>query len=305
MKYERAMVTGGAGFIGSHLVDKLLAKGLTVTSVDNLLTGNKNNLNNARLYPTFHERIMDVRDIKASDLKMIDVIFHQAASKKTICLNNPLEDLSINAGGTLHLALMARDARVKKFIHASTGSVYGELQRTIQMECHPTEPVSYYGISKLAGEQYVKLINPYATIMRYFHVYGPRQDGSEKGGVVSIFATRMIQGFPPVVNGDGLQERSFTYVDDVVNANVFFMENELPGIYNVASGAHINLHTLIEELNDILGTDLKYEIAPPTVGDIRCFNVSNEKLISKGFEFKTFFKEGLRNTVKHIYNTYK
>jgi UDP-glucose 4-epimerase len=286
-------------------VDKLLAKGLTVTSVDNLLTGNKNNLNNARLYPTFHERIMDIRDIKASDLKMIDVIFHQAASKKTICLNYPLEDLSINAGGTLHLAMMARDARVKKFIHASTGSVYGELEREKQYECHPTNPVSYYGISKLAGEQYLKLINPEVTIMRYFHVYGPRQDGSEKGGVVSIFATRMIQGEPPIVNGDGLQERSFTYVDDVVNANIFFMENELPGIYNVATGAHINLLTLIEDLNDILGTDFKPETAPPTNGDIRRFNVSNEKLISKGFEFKTFFKEGLRSTVKQIYGSYK
>jgi nucleoside-diphosphate-sugar epimerase len=305
MKYERALVTGGAGFIGSHLVDNLLRRGMKVISIDNMLTGNKKNLNDARLYPNFTERIMDVREVEASDLKGIDIIFHQAASKKTICLNDPLKDLAINAAGTLKLMLKAKEAGVKKIIHASTGSVYGELGQPVQDEKHSTKPVSYYGISKLAGESYIRLIYPDAVIMRYFHVYGPRQDGGEKGGVVSIFATRMIQGEPPVINGDGLQERSFTYVDDVVNANVFFMENDHSGIYNVASGDHINLLTLVDDLNSILGTDLKPEFIPPTVGDIKYFNVSNKKLTDLGFEFHTFFKEGLRKTVKHIYGEFR
>jgi UDP-glucose 4-epimerase len=248
---------------------------------------------------------MDVREIDAHDLRGVDVIFHQAASKKTICLNNPINDLLINAGGTLNLMLKAKEAKVKRFIHASTGSVYGELKQKVQDETHCTDPVSYYGISKLAGEQYVRLINPEAVVMRYFHVYGPRQDGSEVGGVVSIFATRMIQGQPPMINGDGMQERSFTYVEDVVNANVFFMENDYSGIYNVASGDHINLLTLVDNLNSIIGTELKPQFLPPSIGDIKYFNVSNEKLLSYGFKFQTFFKEGLRNTTKYIFDQYR
>jgi UDP-glucose 4-epimerase len=317
-KYNHALVTGGAGFIGSNLVDALLKKGLKVTSVDNYLTGNAANLREARLSPNFAERNIDVRDITKDHLKLwgIDIIFHQAASKKVVCMNSPYKDLDINAGGTLNMMLSARDAGISKFIHASTGSIYGEVQRhsgenisdgvftRIQNEEYPANPVSYYGISKLAGEQYVRLINKNATVLRYFHVYGPRQDYSERGGVVSIFASRMIKGLPPVIFGDGLQERSFTYVQDVVNANLFFMENELSGIFNVASGEKINLLTLVDHLNDILGTNYIPDFYYATPGDIKYFNVSNDKLKQAGFIFLATFKSGLRCTIDHLYGQF-
>jgi UDP-glucose 4-epimerase len=137
--------------------------------------------------------------------------------------------------------------------------------------------------------------------MRYFHVYGPRQDCSERGGVVSIFISRMLKGLPPIIYGDGFQQRSFTYVGDVVNANLFFMDNDLRGVFNVATGDHISLLTLVEYLNSIMNTDFEPDFQEPTIGDIRYFNVSNEKLIKQGFSFTTIFKEGLRNTVDYIY----
>lgn len=301
MNYQHACVTGGAGFIGSHLVDALLKRGMEVTSLDNYLSGKKENLKDARLYPKFHEVKKDVRDVVTPDLEGIDIIFNQAASKKTICLCNPYKDLDINAGGTMNMIMTAQDAGVKRFIHASTGSVYGELKRAIQDENHQTVPVSYYGISKLAGENYVRLVDKGATIMRYFHVFGPRQDDSDKGGVVSIFASRMIHGLPPIINGDGMQERFFTYVSDVINANLFFMDNELSGIFNVANDCPINLLTLVDELNNILGTKYVPEFVPEAVGDIKYFNISTEKLKNSGFIFSTIFKEGLRNTVDYLF----
>ena len=136
----------------------------------------------------------------------MDIVFHQAASKKTICLNNPRLDLEINAKGTFNLLELSVKHNVKKFVHASTGSVYGEAQYKPQDEQHPLNPTSYYGVSKLAGEKYVRafhdLYNLNVTILRYFHVYGPRQESSDVGGVVSIFTRRILEGKPIYIYGD-------------------------------------------------------------------------------------------------------
>jgi len=305
-KYSKALVTGGAGFIGSHLVEELLKEGLEVVSIDNYLAGKKENLARFHDYAHFFEVNCDVTDY--DNLKKyfdgVDIVFHEAASKKTICLNDPRKDLLINGGGTFNVLELARDFGVKKVVHASTGSVYGEGRYFPQDEEHPLNPTSYYGVSKLAGEKYVRafcdLYDMDCTMLRYFHVYGPRQENSDVGGVVSIFGRRVINGEPPIIHGDGTQQRSFTYVKDLVNANMLVaMADGTKGeVYNCASGINITVGELAEKVKEHFGRkDLQIIYDDWTVGDIKIFNVSNEKIKKLGHEFKWSFDDGLKETL--------
>ncbi|UCH85317.1 MAG: SDR family NAD(P)-dependent oxidoreductase, partial [Candidatus Latescibacterota bacterium] len=209
--FKKALVTGGAGFIGSHVVEELVTMGVETISVDDYFAGKHENLAHLSEYPNFHEVECDItdRDGLAKLYPGVEAVFHQAASKKTICLNNPPRDLEINAKGTFYLLELAKEYGVKKFVHVSTGSVYGEAQYYPQDEKHPLVPTSYYGVSKLAGEKYAKCFNLLydldTTVLRYFHVYGPRQESSDVGGVVSIFTRRMLEGKPITIYGDGTQ----------------------------------------------------------------------------------------------------
>ena len=245
-QYKTALVTGAAGFIGSHIVDKLLQMGVKVIAVDNLSAGSMMNIPHKKNnHFTFYDYDISKKIMMYDIFKnhKIDIIFNNAASKKNICLLNPARDLEVNTLGTLNLLELSVEFSVIKFIHASSGSVYGEAKVMPQTEEHPIDPVSYYGVSKLAGERYVKVFNHLhglnTTILRYFHVYGPRQDSKmDTGGVISIFIHRALQNEPIFIHGDGSQERSFTYVKDVVDANIIVAEsNESYGeFYNVASG---------------------------------------------------------------------
>ena len=310
-KYQKALVTGGAGFIGSHLVEELLNQGLEVISVDNYFAGKKDNLKQFYDYNTFYEVNCDVTDY--DNLKKyfdgVDIIFHEAASKKTICLNDPRKDLLINGEGTFNILELARDFGVKKIVHASTGSVYGEARYFPQDEEHPLNPTSYYGVSKLAGEKYVRafcdLYDMDCTILRYFHVYGPRQENSDVGGVVSIFGRRVINGEPIIIHGDGSQQRSFTYVKDLVNINmlVAMSEGTKGEAYNCASGINITVEQLAEKVKKHFGRkDLQVIYDDWTVGDIRTFDVSNEKIKKLGHVFKWDFDEGLKETLNWLEN---
>lgn len=306
MKFNRAVVTGGAGFVGSNIVAELLSQDIEVISLDNYLSGKKDNLTEFKDNPNFKEVVCDITNFE--ELKKyiidVDVIFHNAASKKTICLNDPRRDLDINAKGTFNLLELARDRGVKKIVHASTGSVYGEGVILPQKEDHPLVPTSYYGVSKLAGEKYVKVFNHLyglnTTVLRYFHVYGPKQDFSDEGGVVAIFTHRILNNKPITIFGDGSQQRSFTYVKDVVNANLLVANlKETKGqVYNCASGINVTIKQLAETLFEILDrkTPIKYQDWMP--GDIKVFDIANSKLKSLGFEFKTTFEEGLKKTTE-------
>lgn len=309
--YEKALVTGGAGFIGSHLVEELLEQGLEVVSIDNYSTGNKENLRKYRNNPRLLEVNCDITDYEC--LKQyftgVQIVFHQAASKKTICLKDPRRDLEINAKGTFNLLELSRDFGVRKVIHASTGSVYGEAVCFPQDENHPLTPKSYYGVSKLAGEKYAKafesLYNLDVTVLRYFHVYGPRQDFSNAGGVVSIFCHRVINGQPPIIFGDGSQQRSFTYVKDVVAANIFaaVTEGTKGECYNCASGINVTVQELADNILRVFKrSDLTIQYDNWTVGDIKVFDVDNAKLKKTGFRFKTGFDAGLQKTVEWFEN---
>lgn len=306
-KYQRALVTGGGGFIGSHIIEELLDTGIDVISVDDFSAGKEENVALFADNPHFKSVKCDVTDYDALRrcFDGVDLVFHEAASKKNICMKDPRRDLLVNGGGTFNILELSRDLEVKKVVHASTGSVYGEAQITPQTEDHPLSPVSYYGVSKLAGERYAKtfehLYDLDTTILRYFHVYGPRQESGEFGGVIAIFARQLLNGQRPTIFGDGSQERSFTYVKDVANANLFVAATEgtKGEAYNCASGVNITVSEMCDAMRQLLDrTDLEPEYHDWTIGDIKKFDISNEKLKGMGFEFQTEFEDGLSQTVE-------
>lgn len=305
--FKKALVTGGAGFVGSHLVESLLQDGLEVVSIDDCSAGKAENLAHLKRNKNLHEAKCDVTDVQSlrQYFKGVDIVFHQACSKNTICLENPARDLEVNAKGTLNMLLLAKEFGVKKFIHASTGSVYGNAQYYPTDEKHSLNPASYYGVSKLAGEKYVRAFNELygmdTVILRYFHVFGPRQENSDVGGVVSIFARRAIQNKPLIIFGDGTQLRSFTYVADVVRINkLAALTDGIAGeAFNCASGVKITIQELADAVLEYFDKkDLSIEYRDWKTGDVKKFDVDNSKIKKLGFEFKYRFKLGLVKTME-------
>lgn len=297
------LVTGGAGFIGSHIVEEALKYGLEVVSIDNYLAGKPENTFLFKDNPYFTFVNADITNYDEIEhlFDNIDVVFHNAASKKTVCIKDPARDLEINATGTYNVLKAAKKHRVKKLVHASTGSVYGEPIYFPTDEKHPTNPASFYGVSKLAAEKYVMLAKDDLdiTILRYHHVYGPRQDYSTYGGVVSIFIHRLLNNLPPIIHGDGTQLRSFTFVKDVVSANFFAVSHEecTGEIFNVASGIKVTINKLAQKLGRMMGSSVSSIYDDWTIGDIRKFDIDNTKLKRLGFKYLTEFDDGLRKTI--------
>ncbi len=312
LNFKKAIVTGGAGFIGSHIVEALLKEEIEVISIDNYIAGKHENLAQLDCRDKLLEIDADITEYEK--LKQyfdgVEVVFHNAASKKRICLKDPRRDLQINAEGTFNVLELARDFGVKKVIYASTGSVYGEAIYFPQDEEHPLNPTSHYGVSKLAGEKYAKvfchLYDLDVAILRYFHVFGPRQESAdESGGVVAIFIRRLLEGQRPIIFGDGTQQRSFTYVKDVVYSN--FLAASLPETkgeaYNCASGIKVTIKELAHKLMrmcELIDLEPTYNDWAP--GDIKVFDVDNSKLRNLGVEFQTDFDEGLWETLQWYRN---
>lgn len=308
-RYSKALVTGGAGFVGSHLVEELLGDGLEVVSLDDYSAGKRENLEHLNTHPRFREVQCDITDYERllPHFEGVDVVFHEAVSKMTICLKNPRRDLQINAEGTFNVLEASRHWGVKKVVHASTGSVYGEARYYPTDEAHPLNPASYYGVSKLAGEKYARAFSDLygmdVTVLRYYHVFGPRQENSEVGGVVSIFGRRALRDEPLVIFGDGTQLRSFTYVKDVVNINklVALADGTKGEAYNCASGTKVTILELAQAVLRELGKEsLPIEFSDWKIGDIRKFNVDNSKIRKLGFEFKFPFDQGLTLTLDFL-----
>ncbi|MEO7173157.1 NAD-dependent epimerase/dehydratase family protein [Flavobacterium sp.] len=309
---RKVIVTGGAGFIGSHLCEALVKASAEVICLDDLSAGKRSNVAHLDGCPNFRLVEASVCDEGARmDTLFVgtDTVFHNAASKKNICLVDPHRDLEVNAGGALNLLKLAMKHGVRKFVQASTGSVYGEPQLFPTTETHPFDPVSYYGVSKLAGERYVdvfhKLYGLDTTILRYFHVYGPRQESNEFGGVVSIFLRRITEGQNPIVFGHGEQVRSFTWVGDLVDANLRAATNpQATGqAYNAASGIRVTINELARGMLDILDNEgrLRVEHGDPLIGDIMEFDVSNEKIREQlGVEFEGDFWGTLKTALGDV-----
>lgn len=303
---KKVVVTGGAGFIGSHICEELVTLGAQVVSVDDYSAGHERNVEFLRAHDNFRVVRADVCDRAAMEpvVAEADVIFHNAASKKNVCLIDPQKDLRVNGGGTLNLLELAREHRVRKFVHASTGSVYGEPTIFPTNEEHPLRPVSYYGVSKLAGERYVdvfhRLYGMDTTILRYFHVYGPRQESNQFGGVVSIFLRNILEKKPLTIFGDGTQERSFTWVKDLVRANLAAaVRPESAGrVYNAASGIQVTINDLANRMVQMTQAKVPVVHGDPLVGDIMHFDVDNTCIRRElGIEFERDFWGTLQRTL--------
>lgn len=307
----RALVTGGAGLVGSEIVDQLLAAGHEVISIDNYTAGRRENNKRAQQYSQFKSIFGDFANDKilAECFKLgIDWVFHNAVSKNTVCLSDPLKDLNVNANGTLKLLITANKYGVKRFIHASTGSVYGPAKIFPTNEQHRKDPISFYGVSKLAAESYVQLFHEFyglpTTVLRYFHVYGARQDSSDVGGVVSIFLRRAMEGHEIQVTGDGNQLRAFTHVSDIARINLLAAESSraIGQIYNCASDSRITIRELAEAvLKYVDDSSSSIQFTEPRLGDIYKFDIDNQKLKNDlNFKFLTSFESGLEHTYKEM-----
>lgn len=301
------LVTGGAGFIGSHVVEALVKQGKTVRVLDNLATGSLDNI--APWLSQIEFFNADIRDVDAvrQAVAGIDVVLHQAALPSVPrSVTDPLASNEVNVTGTLNILIAARDASVQRVVAASSSSVYGNSAVLPKVETMPVEPLSPYAVSKLATERYCQAFTQvYAlptTSLRYFNVFGPRQDPtSQYSAVIPKFIGMMLRGEQPTVHGDGRQSRDFTYIDNVVAANLRAAEapSNVSGYFNVACGDRISLLTLVEKLNHILQTDLQAQHGAARSGDVRDSQADVQKIKrTLGFAPVVPFDEGLRRTVK-------
>ena len=276
----RITVTGGAGFIGSHLVDRLIEDGHTVQVIDNLYTGNKEYVHSKAQFVE-----LDIRDPKLySVLEEFrpDYIFHEAAQTEvSTSMSDPMLDCDINLMGLINLLNAAVKLDVKKFLMPSSAAVYGNLDTLPLNEEMIGNPSSFYGLTKLTTEHYLRIYHeafglPYICY-RYSNVFGPRQGNGGEGGVISIFAKAIVQGSPIIIYGDGKQTRDFIYVDDVVEANILGMQHQVTGIYNVSTGISSSVNLLVDEFRNISGKDIEVVYDKPRLGDIRDSVLATDK----------------------------
>ncbi len=271
--YRKALVTGGAGFIGSHLVERLLQEGLQVQVLDDLSVGMRENV------PAEADLLVgDVRDAEAVDraLDGVDVAFHLAARVSIrASVKHFYEDAEANVMGTLSLLQGCAAHKVRRFVYASSMGVYADAPSPDPIdETHTAEPISPYGVSKLAGEKYLlclaDALDVEPVILRYFNTYGPRQGYTPYVGVVTIFIKRLLAGEPPVIFGDGEQRRDFVYVGDLVHATVLAMQKDVAGeVFNVGTGRATSIKEVADMLCEKLNPALRPIYAPEQMGELR------------------------------------
>jgi len=304
------VVTGGAGFIGSHLVEALLDREYRVRVVDNFATGRPANL--AHLAGRFELLEGDVADFEVCRKAVAgaDYVIHQAAIPSVPrSVREPLLSHASGPTATLHLLEASRQAGVKRFLFAASSSAYGETEELPKHEAILPQTLSPYAAGKLAGEYYVsvyaKTMGLDGVSLRYFNIFGPRQDPSSPySGVISLFSQAMSEGRRPTIFGDGMQTRDFTYVSNVVNANLAALRSERPleGIVlNVGTGRRISLLDLVATMNEILGTQIEPVFQPAREGDVRHSQASLERIHAVlGYQPEVDFEDGLRRTLGEV-----
>ncbi len=302
------LVTGGAGFIGSHLTEALLQRGHRVRVLDDFSTGKKENLLFDKEYPSLEVIEGDIRHLSVCKkaMKGVNYVFHQAALPSVQrSVEDPLGSNAVNVGGTLNILFAAREEKVKRVIYASSSSIYGDTPTLPKHEEMPPNPLSPYALQKYIGEQYCRLFYELygleTVCLRYFNIFGPKQDpNSIYSAVIPRFITAFLQGFPPTIFGDGEQSRDFTYIENVIQANLLAMSaKHLHGeAVNVACSKRTSLNELVEVLKKITGSELCPVYEEPRKGDVK-HSLAD---IRKGrellnYEPKVGIEEGLRRTV--------
>ena len=299
----KILVTGGAGFIASHVSDALISEGHEVFILDNLATGFERNIN-----PKAKFIKKDIGDKSLSELfekEKFDVVNHHAAQmdvRRSVA--DPAFDANTNILGTINLLQNCIKTGVKKFMFASTGgAVYGEQSYYPADEQHPTSPLSPYGISKLAVEKYLYFYNAQYklnyTVLRYANIYGPRQNPFGEAGVVAIFSSKMLKGEQTVINGTGKQTRDYVFVGDVVKANLLGLKDKDTDIYNIGTGIETDVNQLFNTLNKIIGNNMEEKHGPAAPGEQMRSVISSQKIFNKlGWKPSTTVGEGLQKTVE-------
>jgi len=307
MTSDTVLVTGGAGFIGSHLAEALLARGRRVRILDNLATGRRSNL------PAGAEFVEgDLRDRAAVDRAVAGVscAFHLAAlASVPRSIEKPEETNAVNVEGTLALFVAAGKAKVRRIVFASSSSVYGETPTLPKHESMTPDPLSPYAVSKLAGEHYARMATAHFGVevvsLRFFNVYGPRQDpNSPYAAVIPIFLDRLSKGEPLPVNGDGGQTRDFTFVSDVVEGVILASEAKGAAgkVYNLAGGSPVSVLEMAKTLAKVAGVEARLEHRPPRAGDIR-HSYADATAAGRDFGFRT--KVGLEEGLRHTWAWYR
>jgi UDP-glucose 4-epimerase len=302
------LVTGGAGFIGSHLVEALVRLGHAVRVLDNFSTGDAANL--AAIRDRIEVLNADLTDLDAvrQASRGIDWVFHQGAlASVPRSVENPLATHRACADGTLHVLIAAREAGVRRVVYAASSSAYGNSERLPKRESDATNPLSPYAVAKLTGEHYCAAFHEVYGLetvsLRYFNVFGPRQPpGSPYSAVIPLFIRAMLAGRAPLFHGDGLQSRDFTYIDNVVEANLLAAQTPKIGgkVYNIACGNRFTLVEIVDELNQLLGTQIRPTHDDPRPGDVRHSQADISRAQKDlGYAPSIDLREGLRRCVEY------
>ncbi len=305
-KSQRFLVTGGAGFIGSNICKRLVAEGCFVRVVDNLLTGKRSNLASVMDKIEFVEADMGVPEVARAVVQGIDVVLHEGALPSVPrSVDDPAATHQHCVDATFTLLLAARDARVKRFVYAASSSAYGDTPTLPKVETMAPSPLSPYAVGKLVGEYYcsvfAKVYGLQTIALRYFNVFGPQQDpASQYAAAIPAFVTAILRDQPPTIYGDGEQSRDFTYVDNVVQANLLAARaKETHGeVINIACGEAVTVNAIIDRINQLLGKHVKPIYVPARPGDVKhslADITAAKKLI--GFKPVVLFSEGLERSL--------
>jgi UDP-glucose 4-epimerase len=300
LKGKNILVTGGAGFVGSHIVDRLAPENKVIV-FDNLFTGSLSNLEESRDRITFIKGDILDKALLTDVVAEVEFVFHLAAHVGNIrSIKDPYFDMDVNIRGMLNLLEACRNSNIKRLVYSSSGAIFGEAKYLPIDEDHPLHPESPYAVSKMAAEKYAlafyKVFSVPATAVRYFNIYGPRQDTSEYANAISIFLGKFKKGEPITIFGDGEQTRDFTFVEDVVTSNILAATRPAAAgeIFNIATGQATSLNQIVALIRQISGREIPVTYADPRVGEVRDSRAEIKKARSiLGYRPQTDLKEGL------------
>ena len=307
LKGKNILVTGGAGFVGSHIVDRLSPDN-KVTVLDNLFTGSLSNLEKSKDRIAFIKGDILDKSLVSNIVADVEFIFHLAANVGNIrSLQDPYFDMDVNIRGMLNLLEACRDSKVKRLVYSSSGAIFGEAKYLPIDEEHPLHPESPYAVSKMAAEKYAfafyKVYGVPTASVRYFNIYGPRQDTSEYANAISIFLSRVKDGKSLTIFGDGKQTRDFIFIEDVVTANIMAATQPaaVGEIFNIATGRATSINQITDIIKQISGRESHIIYADPRAGEVRHSRANIEKAQKLlGFSPKTNLREGLLLTWKEV-----